>query len=108
MSGAICRTEHNIKYTITHSDWVCEWILPFDKLQPVKRSFILNHDVDPLDSSNSDYIMKLIPGLFTDLQRVIKGWIETGDMNATLLLLPKNKPLFIQYAEETIGLKIIT
>ena len=108
MSGKIVRCELNIIYTITHPDWVCEWILPFDKLQPIKRSCILNHDIDPLDSSRSDYIIKLIPGLFIDVQRVIKGWIESGDTNANLLLLAENKPAFITYAEDTIGLKIIT
>jgi len=108
MSGNINRCELNIRYTITHPDWVCEWILPFDKTQPVQRSCILNHGIDPLDSSRSDYIIKLIPGLFTDVQRVIKNWIDTGETNAKLLLLPENKPTFITYAEDTIGLKIIT
>jgi len=108
MSGVISQTEHSIKYTITHPDWVCEWILPFDKSNSIKRSFILNHNVDPLDSSKSDYIMKLIPGLFTDVQRIVRGWIESGDQNAALLLLTENKPAFITYAENMIGLKIIT
>ena len=108
MSGKIIRCELNIRYTITHPDWICEWILPFDKTQPVKRSCVLNHNVDPLDPSKSDYIIKLIPGLFTDVQRVIKEWIDAGDSNAMLLLLNENKPAFITYAEHTIGLKIIT
>ena len=108
MSGNINRSDLNITYTITHPDWICEWILPFDKTQPVKRSCVLNHSVDPLDPSKSDYITKLIPGLFNDVQRVIKGWIDAGEKNAMLLLLSENKPSFIQYAEHTIGLKIIT
>ena len=108
MSGKITRNELTISYTITHPDWVCEWILSLDKSQAVKRSCIIRHGVDPLEPSNTEYIVKLIPGLFTDLQRVIKGWIETGDTNAKLLLLPENKPSFISYAEDTIGLKIIT
>lgn len=108
MSGKIVKCELNTTYTITHPDWVCEWILPFDKIQPVKRSCILKRGIDPLDQSNSDYIIKLIPGLFTDIQAVIKGWIEAGDTNAAILLLTENKPAFIRYTEETIGLKIIT
>jgi hypothetical protein len=107
MSGKIIRNELNTTYTITHPDWICEWILPLDKTQPIKRSCLLNNNIDPLDPSKSDYITKLIPGLFTDVQRIIKGWIETGDTNARLLLLPENKPSFIQYAEHSIGLKII-
>jgi hypothetical protein len=108
MSGKIIRYELNISYTITHPDWVCEWILPFDKKEPIKRSCVLNHGIDPLDPSRSDYIVKLIPGLFNDVQRVIKSWIDSGDTNAALLLLNENKPAFITYAEDTIGLKIIT
>jgi hypothetical protein len=108
MSGKIIRNELNIRYTITHPGWICEWILPFDKMQPIKRSCILNYSIDPLDPSNSDYIIKLIPGLFNDIQRVIKEWIDSGDSNASLLLLTENKPAFIRYAEDTIGLKIIT
>ena len=108
MSGNIIRCELNIRYTITHPDWVCEWILPFDKTEPVKRSCLLKSNVDPLDPSKSDYIIQLMPGLFTDVQRVIKGWIEAGDMDAKLLLLNENKPSFITYTEHTIGLKIIT
>jgi hypothetical protein len=108
MSGVISQTEYSIKYTITHPYWICEWILPFDKSKSIKRSFVLNNNVDPLDYSNSDYIMNLIPGLFTDIQRIVKGWIESGDQNAALLLLTENKPTFITYAENIIGLKIIT
>jgi hypothetical protein len=108
MSGKITKNEFNTSYTITHPDWICEWILPLDKIQPVKRACIIHHDVDPLDPSNHETIIKLIPGLFTDVQRIIKGWIETGDVNARLLLLPENKPAFITYAEHSIGLKIIT
>jgi hypothetical protein len=108
MSGTIVQTDINTKYIITHPNWVCEWILPMNKKEIIKRSCFLKHDVDPLDHSNNDYIVNLIPGLFTDIQRVVKGWIESGDTNARLLLLPENKPSFIQYAEHTIGLKIIT
>ena len=108
MSGKLTRNELNMRYTITHPDWICEWILPVDKTQPIKRSFVLNNNIDPLDPSKSDYITKLMPGLFTDVQRVIKGWIMAGDTNATLLLLNENKPSFIQYAENSMGLKIIT
>lgn len=108
MSGKIIRNELNTRYTITHPDWICEWILPIDKMQPIKRSCILNYNIDPLDPSNSDYIIKLIPGLFTDIQRSIKDWIDSGDSNARLLLLTENKPAFIRYAEDMIGLKIIT
>ena len=108
MSGKISRCELNITYTITHPDWICEWILPLNNTEPVKRSCVLNYNVDPLDPSKAEYIVQLIPGLFTDVQRVIKGWIEAGDINARLLLLNENKPAFITYAENTIGLKIIT
>jgi len=108
MSGKLTRNVLSITYTITHPDWVCEWILPFDKTEPVKRSCVLNNNVDPLDPSKSDYIIQLMSGLFTDVKRVIKGWIEAGDTNAQLLLLSENKPSFIIYAEHTIGLKIIT
>ncbi len=108
MSGKITKNELTISYTITHPDWVCEWILPFDKTQPVKRSCMLTTGIDPLDSSKSEYITKLMPGLFTNVQRVIKGWIDAGETNAMLLLLPENKPSFILYVENNMGLKIIT
>ena len=73
MSGNIIRCELNIRYTITHPDWVCEWILPFDKTEPVKRSCLLKSNVDPLDPSKSDYIIQLMPGLFNDVQRAQRG-----------------------------------
>jgi hypothetical protein len=108
MPGNIIRSQTNIKYTITNSEWMCEWILPFDILKPVQRSFTLTNGIDPLDPSKNDYIIKLIPGLFTEVQDTIKRWIDAGDTNAKLLLLSENKPSFITFAEDTIGLKIIT
>jgi hypothetical protein len=108
MPGEVHRTDTNVTYTITHPDWVCEWIIPNDPTGPVKRSCILNHGLDPLDPSNNYYVIKLIPGLFTEVQSVINGWIQGGDVNAMLLLKHENKPAFILYAENTIGLKIIT
>lgn len=108
MSGKLTQNETSTTYTITHPDWICEWILPLDKTQPVKRSCVLNNNIDPLDPSKAEYIVQLMPRLFTDVQRVIKGWIEAGDINAKLLLLNENKPAFITYAEHTVGLKIIT
>ena len=108
MPGTIVTNKTNVTYTITHPDWTCEWILPNDTSEPIERSCILNHGLDPLDPSKTYYVIKLIPGLFEEVQRVIKGWIEAGDANAMLLLLNENKPAFIQYAENSIGLKIIT
>jgi len=108
MSGKVLRTERNITYTITHPEWICEWILPFDKTKAIKNSFILTNGKDLSDMRKGDYIMKIIPGIFTDVQSIVRGWIEMGDINASLLLTPENKPPFILYAENTIGLKIIT
>ena len=51
--------------------------------------------------------MSILPGLFKEVQEIIRKWISEGDANASLLLLPENKPSFIDYAEKMMGLKII-
>ena len=108
MPGLITRSEKSITYTITHPDWVCEWILFFDNKVQIKKSCSLNGILDPTDWTRGDYVLKLIPGLFEEVGRVIRKWIEDGESNAKLLLLPDNKPEFIFYAEAAMGLKIIT
>ena len=108
MPGEIHRTDKNVTYTITHPDWVCEWIVWFDKTRPVERSCILKDDIDPFNPSDNDLIVKLIPGMFIEVESVIRGWIQAGDVYAQLLLLAENKPFFISYAESIMGLRITT
>jgi hypothetical protein len=105
MPGEITRSGSTTKYTITNSYWICEWILSDSKY--IQRSCHLNNDTDPLDPGNSDYLMSILPGLFKEVQEIIRKWISEGDANASLLLLPENKPSFIDYAEKMMGLKII-
>jgi hypothetical protein len=105
MPGEITRSGSTTKYTITNPEWTCEWI--FSDSTHIKRSCYLSNDTDPLDPSNNDYLMIILPGLFKEVQEVIKKWITEGDANASLLLLPENKPSFIDYAEKVMGLKII-
>ena len=106
MPGEVRRTEKNVTYTITHPEWICEWVVPNDTTMPVERSCILKDDIDPL--TDNERTLKLIPGLFAELQAVIAEWIAMGDATAKILLQPENKPAFIAYAEAMVGLKIIT
>jgi len=103
MPGEIKRTDKNVTYTITHPDWICEWVVPADRTMPVERSCILHGDIDPL--TDNEAILKLAPGLFSELKTVIGEWIVLGDGNARVLL--ENKPAFITYLETIVGLKII-
>jgi hypothetical protein len=105
MPGEITRSESSTKYTITNPDWTCEWILNGSKY--IQRSCYLTNDTDPLDPGSNDYLMAILPGLFKEVKEVIGKWISEGDENAVLLLLPENKPSFIDYAEKIMGLKII-
>jgi hypothetical protein len=106
MPGEIKRTDKDVTYTITHPDWICEWIISSDTSMPVWRSCILKGDIDPL--IDNERVLKLAPGLFNELQTVIGEWIKSGEINARILLIPENKPAFITYIESIIGLKIIT
>jgi len=96
MSGVIIKSERSITYRITNPEWVCEWcIYKMDK-DPIKRCLYL-HTIDPLEDSEA--FLKIIPRLLRDIQNVIGDWILDGDENASLLLLPENKPALLEYAQ---------
>jgi len=96
MSGKIIRCEENIRYTITHPDWICEWIVTSEN---IKRSCHLTGGLDPIDVNNKDYIEKLLPGLVNDVTNVINTWVDNGDIEAKKLLRIENKPALLTYAE---------
>lgn len=100
MPGEVRRTEKNVTYTITNSDWICEWIVPFDRTRPIGRSCIFKNNIDPL--SDKELIIKLIPGFMEELHTTIKKWIQDKEIYADLLLKPENKPFFVIYAESII------
>ena len=106
MPGVIKRTDKDVTYTITHPDWICEWVVPNNTAMPVERYCILHGDIDTL--MDNEATLKLAPGLFSEVQTIISEWIKSGDINARILLIPENKPAFITYVESMVGLKIIT
>lgn len=96
MSGNIKKCELSTIYTITHPDWICEWIVTSEN---IKRSCHLTGGLDPMDINNKDYIQKLLPGLVTEVTSVINKWVDDGDIGANKLLLIENKPALLTYAE---------
>jgi len=100
MPGEVRRTEKYVTYTITHTDWICEWIVPRDTTMPIQRSCILKNIIDPL--TDTELVMKLIPGFIEEIKATIKKWIQDGEIYADLLLKPENKPSFLTYAESII------
>jgi hypothetical protein len=96
MSGNIKKCELITTYTITHPDWICEWIVTSEN---IKRSCHLTGGLDPMDVNTKDYIEKLLPGLVNDVTSVINKWIDDGDIEAKKLLRIENKPALLTYAE---------
>jgi hypothetical protein len=105
MPGEITKTDKNVKYTITHPDWTCEWIVCEN--MPVKRVCYLKNNVELLDKVNSDELMKIIPGLIEEVKKTMIKWISDGHLEVRYLLMTENKPALLEYAERTMGLKII-
>jgi len=96
MSGNIQKCDTYNIYTITHPDWICEWIVSSEN---IKRSCHLTGGLDPMDVNNKDYIEKLLPGLVNDVTNVINTWVANGYLEANKLLYIENKPALITYAE---------
>ena len=99
MSGSIQKCKTHTTYTITHPDWVCEWIVNLEG--PIKRSCYLTSNLDPVN--DMDDVKKIMPGLVNSVNSVISQWIEEGNIDAIQLF--KVKPSLVEYAE-TILLQI--
>jgi hypothetical protein len=93
MSGSIQKCNTHTTYTITHPDWICEWIVNLEG--PIKRSCYLTSNLDPL--KDVDDVKKIMPGLVTCINTVITQWIEEGNIDARRLL--EVKPSLVEYAE---------
>jgi hypothetical protein len=96
MTSSIKKTKSDVIYTVTHSDWVCEWILSEGI---IKRSFHFTEDLDPLNDSHNERIRKIIPGLLFEVKSTVQKWIHEGHEDARKFLLADNKPAFLEYAE---------
>jgi len=96
MSGNIQKCELSTTYTITHPDWICEWIVSSEN---VKRSCHLTGGLDPIDVNNKGYIEKLLPGLVNEVSNVVNTWVDNGYLEAKKLLYIENKPALLTYAE---------
>ena len=83
-------------YTITDPNWICEWVVFYNKSIPIRRSCLFTNLV------NTENSIGIIPGLLDKVHSQVRQWIMQGDVDANLLLLPENKPQFLRYAESII------
>lgn len=97
MIHTVVKCDTGTIYTVTHPDWICEWIVY--NSGNIKRSCHLIHDLDPVDLNHREHIEKIIPGLVNRIKNVIIAWIDEGYIEAKKLLLGENKPAFLNYAE---------
>jgi len=100
MPAEIINNDDSTIYRITRAEWICEWSISKLYNQSIKRSLHLTYDIDPLDKDNSDKLLKMMPGLFQDIQNTVNNWILEGHQDAKLLLLLENKPSLLLYAEQ--------
>jgi len=86
-------------YTVTTSNWVCEWIVSDNSDNPVKRQcYLKDQTLDLLDTNNAVFIHSVLPEIVNEVNVAVAEWIKQGDPNASRLLSPNTIPAYLAYA----------